>query len=99
MAVVNKKVVSVVLEVEEDQPEYFKAVRISDKGDGYYVTEIEGVLFVGNLIPSNKFKGSYLILSDIFALEANEETRKFLSKSNEGLLEFISIMDRYRWEE
>jgi hypothetical protein len=89
------KVVSVVLEVEKDEPEYFRSYRIGDQG--HFCSEIEGVLFVGTLIPSNKYPGHYEQLNDLFALKACKETREIIKNPKLHLGDLLSLMGRYWW--
>jgi hypothetical protein len=93
----NKKVVSVVLEVETNEPEYFRSHLVSDMGS-YYCTEIEGVLFIGTLLPSNKYPGHYEQLSDIISLKANKETRALINNPEMSVGSLLMLMERFGWE-
>jgi hypothetical protein len=94
----NRKVVSVVLEVELDQPEYFRSNLVSDMGS-YYCTEIEGVLFLGTLLPSNKYKGHYEMLNDLISFKANKETRALIDNPDMSLGNLLMLIERFGWAE
>lgn len=97
MLAVCSMAVSVVLEIEEGVAEYYKAQRIGTSN--YYVCEIEKVIFVGTLIPSNDWPGSFIFLNELFALIANRETRAIVENPNLNLVELLPLMDRYGWAE
>jgi hypothetical protein len=94
----NKRVVSVVLEVVPNEPEYFRSHLISDMGS-YYATEIDGVLFIGTLIPSNRFPGHYEQLSDLVALKANKETKALINNPEMSVGSLLMLMERFGWSE
>lgn len=94
----NKRVVSVVLEVEPNEPEYFRSHLVSDMGS-YYCTEIDGVLFIGTLIPSNKYPGHYELLSDLVSLKVNKETRAIIDKPDMSLGSLLMLIERFGWSE
>ncbi|KMJ58099.1 hypothetical protein AB685_14940 [Bacillus sp. LL01] len=94
MKIENKKVVAVVLEVEINVPEFYKSTRIGETA--LYFTEIEGQAIVGTLMPSNKHRGYYELLNDLFALELNEETRNLVSDPKLSAVELLALMERYQ---
>jgi hypothetical protein len=94
----NKKIVSVVLEVETNEPEYFRSHLVSDMGS-YYCTEIEGVLFLGTLLPSNKYPGHYELLNDLISFKANKETRALIDNPNMSLGNLLMLTERFGWSE
>ncbi|MCA1059771.1 hypothetical protein LCL96_12515 [Rossellomorea aquimaris] len=94
----NRKIVSVVLEVEKDQPEYFRSLLVSDMGS-YYCTEIDGVLFIGTLLPSNKYPGSYELLNDLISIKANKETRALIDNPEMSLGSLLMLIERFGWSQ
>ena len=94
----NKKVVSVVLEVEKDQPEYFRSHLVSDMGS-YYCTEIDRVLFITTLIPSNRWPGHYELLNELISLKSNKETRAILDKPDMDLGSILMLIERFGWSQ
>ncbi|MBH9965594.1 hypothetical protein [[Bacillus] enclensis] len=94
----NRKIVSVVLEVEPNEPEYYRSHLISDMGS-YYCTEIEGVLFLGTLLPSNKYKGHYEMLNDLISFKANKETRALIDNPNMDIGDILMLIERFGWQE
>ncbi len=91
-----KKVVAVVLEVEINVPEYFKASKIANSD--FYAVEIDGLIFVSTLMPSNKYRGYYQQLAELFALKDNAEVREKLARPDLSAAELMSLLDRYQEE-
>ncbi|MCA1319784.1 hypothetical protein LC085_07640 [Bacillus tianshenii] len=89
----NKKVV-VVLEVETNKPEFFKATRLNNHG--HYAVEIDGLVFVATLMPSNSHPGYYELLNELFALKLNEEVREALAKPNLSAADLLLLMDHFQ---
>ncbi|WP_404459480.1 hypothetical protein [Sutcliffiella horikoshii] len=94
MKIEFKKVVAVVLEVEVNVPEYFKAQKIANSD--FYAVEIDGLIIVSNLMPSNKYRGYYQQLSELFALKDNAEVREKLARPDLTAAELMSLLDRYQ---
>ncbi|WP_404351640.1 hypothetical protein LG311_10180 [Sutcliffiella horikoshii] len=88
----KKKIVCVVLEV--DGPEFYKSFKIGDTQ--LYFTEIEGQAIVGTLMPSNKYRGYYELLNDLFALELNKETRKLATDHDLSAIELLALLEKYQ---
>ncbi|KMJ59389.1 hypothetical protein AB685_00410 [Bacillus sp. LL01] len=91
---VNKKVVAVVLEVEPNAPEYFKATKIANSD--FYAVEMDGLIIVSTLMPSNKYRGYFQQLSELFALKDNVEVREQLARPDLTASELMSLLDRYQ---
>jgi hypothetical protein len=92
----NRKIVSIVIEIEEGQPEYFKSHLVSDMWS-YYATEIENVLFIGTLIPSNRHHGHYEQLNDLISLKANKETRALIDNPDMSVGSLLMLLERFGW--
>ncbi|MGD6775244.1 hypothetical protein [Sutcliffiella horikoshii] len=96
MKIELKKVVAVVLEIEPNVPEYFKAQKIANSE--FYAIEIDRLIIVSTLMPSNKYRGYYQQLAELFAFRDNAEVREQLARPDLTAVELMSLLDRHQEE-
>jgi hypothetical protein len=91
MKITEKKVVVV---YEVDGPEYFRGQRIGETE--FFAVEMDGIIIVTTLMPSNTHKGCYVELNDLLALKANKEVCEQITKPDLTAIELIALLHRYQ---
>lgn len=91
MNIAEKKVVVV---YEVDGPEFYRGQRIGDTE--FFAVEMDGLVIVTTLMPSNKHKGCYTELNELFALKANKEVCDLIAKPDLSAVELLSLLDRFQ---